>query len=91
MMDIVTDGKSKEPDAEMGEAIRYHAMAEGVTMIVVKNYARICPPTIVTEAELDDIVGRLDTAIARAVRGEPVPTNLSNSSSLATNDGAKRG
>lgn len=90
MMDIVTDGKSKEPDAEMGEAIRYHAMAEGVTMIVVKNYARICPPTIITEDELDDIVGRLDTAIARAVRGEPVPTNISSSSSLATNNDAKR-
>ena len=90
MLDIVTDGKSKEPDAEMGEAIRYHAMAEGVTMIVVKNYARICPPTIITEDELDDIVGRLDTAIARAVRGEPVPTNISSSSSLATNNDAKR-
>ena len=59
-------------------------------MIVVKNYARICPPTIVTEAELDDIVGRLDTAIARAVRGDPVPTNISTSSSLATNNSAKR-
>ena len=90
MLDIVTDGKSKEPNAEMGEAIRYHAMAEGVTMIVVKNYARICPPTIITEDELDDIVGRLDTAIARAVRGEPVPTNISSSSSLATNNDAKR-
>ena len=90
MLDIVTDGKSKEPNAEMGEAIRYHAMAEGVTMIVVKNYARICPPTIITEDELDDIVGRLDTAIARAVRGEPAPTNISSSSSLATNNDAKR-
>ena len=58
-------------------------------MIVVKNYARICPPTIATEAELDDIVGRLDIAIARAMRGEPVPTNISASSSLATNDAKK--
>ena len=90
MMDIVTDRESKEPDPELSEAIRYHALAEGVVMIVVKNYARICPPTIVTEAELDDIVGRLDTAIARAVRGDPVPTNISTSSSLATNNSAKR-
>ena len=90
MMDIVTDRKSKEPDPELSEAIRYHALAAGVVMIVVKNYARICPPTIVTEAELDDIVGRLDNAIARAVRGDPVPTNISTSSSLATNNSAKR-
>ena len=90
MMDIVTDRESKEPDPELSEAIRYLALAEGVVMIVVKNYARICPPTIVTEAELDDIVGRLDTAIARAVRGDPVPTNISTSSSLATNNSAKR-
>ena len=90
MLDIVTDQKSKTPDAEMGEAIRYHALAEGLVMIVVKNYARICPPTVVTEAELDDIVGRLDAAIARAVRGDPVPTNISASSSLATNNAAKR-
>ena len=90
MMDIVKDRGTKEPDPEMGERIRYHALAEGLVMIVVKNYARVCPPSIVSEAELDDIVGRLDAAIGRAMRGDPVPTSLSASSSLATNDAAKR-
>ena len=90
MLDIVKDRDSKEPDAEMGEAIRYHALAEGLVMIVVKNYCRICPPIIITETELDDIIGRLDIAISRAMRGDPIPTNISASSSLATNDDARR-
>ncbi len=86
LIDIVKDRVSKEPDSEMCEAIRYHALAEGLVLITVKNYIRICPPLIVSELEIDEIVGRLDEAITRAVRGEAVPTNISSSSSLATND-----
>ena len=90
MIDVVKDRISKEPDPEMSEAIRYHALAEGIAMIAVKNYIRICPPVIVKETEIDDIMGRLDTAIGRAICGDSVPTKLSTSSSLATNNAAKR-
>ena len=85
MLYILQDRNTKTPDPEMGKRIRYHAMKEGLAMIVVKNYVRICPPVIVTEAGLDDIVGRLETAIGRAVAGDPVPTDLARSSSLAEN------
>jgi len=83
MLDIVQDKKSKKPDYAMGERIRYNAVLEGIVTICVKNYMRIAPPLIVTEAELDDIVGRLETAIQRAVDGYPKDIDFSKSSSLA--------
>lgn len=85
MLDIVKDRASKEPDAQMAERIRYHALAEGLLLIAVKNYVRFCPPTIVTRAELDDILGRLEAAITRAEEGGPIATDIAASSSLATN------
>jgi 4-aminobutyrate aminotransferase-like enzyme len=83
MLDIVTDKKSKKPDYAMGERIRYNAVMEGVVTICVKNYMRIAPPLIITEAEIDDVVGRLTTAIQRAVDGYPKDIDFSKSSSLA--------
>ena len=58
-----------------------------VTILVVddavKNYMRVCPPLIVTELGIDDIVGRLDRAITRARAKPTVGVNYSSSSSLA--------
>ncbi|MEC9152538.1 MAG: aspartate aminotransferase family protein [Pseudomonadota bacterium] len=89
MLDIVADRKSKEPDAEMAERIRYHALEEGLLLIVVKNYVRFCPPLIASHEELDDMVGRLDAAIVKAKLGLDIGTNLSASGSLATNNIAR--
>lgn len=86
MLDIVTDRDSRNPDPEMAERIRYNAMIEGVVLICVKNYIRLCPPLIITEAQLADVLGRLETAIKRAEEGFPTTANISASSSLATND-----
>ena len=86
MLDIVTDRESKAPDAEMAERIRYHALEEGLLLIVVKNYVRFCPPLIASHEELDDMVGRLDGAIAKAELGLDIGTDLSASGSLATNN-----
>ncbi|MBH67762.1 MAG: hypothetical protein CMM58_05355 [Rhodospirillaceae bacterium] len=90
LIDVVKDRTSKEPDPELVESIRYHALAEGLAIIVVKNYIRICPPLIVTKLEIDDIVGRLDNAFSRAMKGAPIKTNISSSSSLAANDPRKK-
>ncbi len=83
MLDIVQDKKSKKPDYAMAERIRYNAVMEGIVTICVKNYMRIAPPLIITEAEIDDVVGRLETAIQRAVDGYPKDIDFSKSSSLA--------
>ena len=83
MLDIVTDPATRTPDPEMAERIRYFALAEGLVMICVKNFIRISPPAIMTDAELDDMIGRLGTAIERAKSEQVGQTNYSTSSSLA--------
>lgn len=90
MLDIVQDRKTKKPDYAMGERIRYNAVHEGVVTICVKNYMRIAPPLIITEAELDDVVGRLETAIQRAVDGYPKDIDFTKSSSLAASRDMRR-
>lgn len=89
MLDIVSDPASKTPDSAMAERVRYNAMLEGVVAICVKNFLRICPPLIVTEAQIDDIVGRLEIAVGRAEAGFPKDVEFTDSSSLAES-GARR-
>jgi 2,2-dialkylglycine decarboxylase (pyruvate) len=83
LLDIVKDRKSKTPDHGMAERIRYFAALEGVIVIVVKNFIRFCPPSIVTETELDDVAGRLRRALGRARDAEAMPATALRSSSLA--------
>jgi 4-aminobutyrate aminotransferase-like enzyme len=83
MLDIVKDPKSRTPDPIMAERIRYNALLEGVATIAVKHYVRFCPPLIITEAEIKDIVGRLDIAIKRAMDGFPKDVDFRRSGSLA--------
>ena len=86
MLDIVKDRKTKLPDPAMAERIRYNAALEGVIAIAVKHYFRFAPPLIITEAEIQDIVGRLDVAIKRAVDGFPKEIDVRESSSLSIGD-----
>ena len=86
MLDIVADPETREPDPAMAERIRYHALLEGLVLICVKNYIRICPPIITTQSEIDDIVGRLGVALARAGQGAPAQTDYRKTGSLAADD-----
>ena len=85
MLDIVVDKKSRSANPELAERIRREAVKEGIVMIAVKNYMRICPPLIVNEDEIDDIVGRLEKAINRAISDQSGKVDFSSSSSLAAN------
>jgi 2,2-dialkylglycine decarboxylase (pyruvate) len=86
MLDIVTDRATKRPDPAMAERIRYNAALEGVIAIAVKHYFRFAPPLVISQAEIEDIVGRLDTAIERAVDGFPKEVDIRESSSLSIGD-----
>ena len=86
MLDIVKDKKSKAPDPVMAERIRYNAALEGVISIAVKHYFRFAPPLIITEAEIKDMVGRLEVAIQRALAGFPKDIDFREFSSLAVGD-----
>lgn len=83
MLDIVADRDSNTPDPAMAERIRYNAMLEGAAFIAVKNFIRVCPPLIISEAELDDALGRLERALALASQGHPRNIDFAKSSSLA--------
>jgi 2,2-dialkylglycine decarboxylase (pyruvate) len=86
MLDIVTDSKSKKPDPVMAERIRYNCALEGIAAICVKHYFRFAPPLIITEAEIKDVVGRMDIAIKRAMDGFPRDVDVRESSSLSIGD-----
>ena len=45
----------------------------------MKHYFRFAPPLIVTEAEIRDIVGRIDIAIKRAMDGFPKEVDVRES------------
>ncbi len=87
MLDIVKDRRSKAPDFETAERIRYNALGEGLVMITTRNCIRIVPPLIISEAEIDEVVGRLEAAIKKTEDGHPKGLDLmqayDQSSSLA--------
>ena len=83
LIDVVTDDKTRAPDPEMAERIRYNAALEGLITIAVKNFIRVCPALVITEAEIDETVERLGRAIRRAEEGFPREFDYSSSSSLA--------
>ena len=71
MLDIVSDRDTRAPDPAMAERIRLNAALDGVIVICVKNFLRICPPLTVTEAEIAAFTDRLDRAIRRSLDGHP--------------------
>ncbi len=83
MLDIVEGADSRTPDPAMAERIRYNALLEGLVLIAVKNFIRLCPPLIITEAEIDEVLHRLEVAIGRAMDGHPHDLDYATSSSLA--------
>jgi 4-aminobutyrate aminotransferase-like enzyme len=91
MLDIVTDKQSKTPDPEMAERIRYNMMMAGLVCICVKNFIRICPPLIVTRAQIEEIVERMKTAIERAEARLPKDIDFTTSSSLAAGEQGAHG
>jgi len=86
-LDIVTDRRSKTPDFDMAERIRFNAVGEGLLLLTSQHCIRIVPPLTITEDELDDVLGRLEAALGKAEAGEPkgvdLMANYDASSSLA--------
>ncbi len=84
MLDIVTDRESRTPDPAMAERIRLNAALDGVIVICVKNFIRICPPLTVEDAEIAAFTERLDRAVRRSLDGHPKDVDFRSTSSLAT-------
>jgi 4-aminobutyrate aminotransferase-like enzyme len=88
MLEIVDSKSGRAPDYPMAERIRYNTVLQGLLAICVKNYMRISPPLIATYEELDEIVGRLERSIQRAIDGYPKDIEFNTSSSLAASKAA---
>ena len=66
-VELVTDAKTKEPDAAKAAAVRAQLRDEGVLIGVgggFGNVLRIQPPLTITEAELSTVVEKLQVALA---------------------------
>ena len=88
LLDIVETPESRRPDPAMAERIRYNALLEGLVTIAVKNFIRVCPALIITEAEIDETLSRLETALQRSMDGFPRDLDYATSSSLAARPAA---
>ena len=93
MLDIVEDRQSKTPDFATAERIRFNAVSEGLILLTARNCIRLVPPLIITEDELDDVLGRLEAALTKTEQGEPKGLDLTGaydaSSSLAQRRGPR--
>lgn len=69
VLDIVADKASRTPAPDIAEAVRVAALEEGVVLIVVRNFVRLCPSLVADESDLVDIVRRLAVAIERVEQG----------------------
>lgn len=91
MLDIVQDRRSKKPDFDTAERIRFNAVGEGLILLTSRNCIRLVPPLVITEDEIDDVLGRLERALERTEQGHPKGLDLAgaydNSSSLAVRRG----
>jgi 2,2-dialkylglycine decarboxylase (pyruvate) len=70
-LEIVKDRESKERDGTMMHRIRWNAVEEGLIVAGNGNVLKMFPALIVTHAEIDEGVEKLDRAIRRALNGEP--------------------
>ena len=87
MLDIVKDQKSKRAGSGDGGAHPLQLRTRRASAaIAVKHYFRFAPPLIITEAEIKDVVGRMDIAIKRAMDGFPRDVDVRESSSLSIGD-----
>ena len=63
---LVADKPTKRPlpPAEgIGPLIQQAAMARGLIIRAGPDAVFVCPPLIITEAEIDDLLGRLERAL----------------------------
>jgi len=70
-IEIVRDEISRERDNTMMHRIRWNAMEERLLLGGSGNVLKLFPALIITRAEIDEGVDKLERAITRALAGEP--------------------
>ena len=70
-IELVRDRAGREPDSDLAEAVLYRALDAGLSFkTTMGNVLTLTPPLIVTEGQMLDALGILETAIADAA-GQP--------------------
>jgi 2,2-dialkylglycine decarboxylase (pyruvate) len=70
-VEIVKDREKKTPDPEGMHRVRFNAMQERLLVGGSGNVLKMFPALVISEAEIDDGVDRLERAIRKAMAGEP--------------------
>jgi adenosylmethionine-8-amino-7-oxononanoate aminotransferase len=70
----------------MAERISYNCALAGVCATAVEYCFRFAPPLVITEAEIEDIIGRTDIAIRRTMDGFPKDVDFLETSSPSIGD-----
>lgn len=79
-IEIVTDKESKVADADAATKIIYRAFQKGLVIITLQgNILRFQPPLVITRAQLDEALQKLDTVFAELEQGTiELPSDLGN-------------
>jgi putrescine aminotransferase len=56
------------PEGEMGQRVLRHAWSKGVVFRAVRDSICLCPPLVITEGEIDDLVVRIAASVDAAAR-----------------------
>lgn len=59
---------SFEPAGSAGRRVLAHAWEEGLVVRAVRDAICLCPPLVITEEEIEDLLARLSRALARAAK-----------------------
>ena len=70
-VEVVRDEISRERDATMMHRIRWNALEERLLVAGSSNVLKLFPALIITRAEIDEGVDKLERAIKRSLAGEP--------------------
>ncbi len=69
-IELVRDRATREPDADLAEAVLYRALDAGLSFkTTMGNVLTLTPPLVVTEAQMVDALDILEAAIADAAGG----------------------
>jgi 4-aminobutyrate aminotransferase-like enzyme len=70
-VEVVRDGISRERDNTMMHRVRWNALEEGLLLAGSSNVLKMFPALVITRAEIDEGVDKLERAIKRSLAGEP--------------------
>ena len=70
-VEVVKDRVTKEPDNAAAHRVRWNAMEEGLLVTASDNVVKMFPALVISEAEIEEGLAKLERAVRRAQEGHP--------------------